>query len=148
MADRVHLQLLRPEFSNLMSKEQENEVFELIGRLIQMLSSPEITIDDRHTPKLYARFLAGFLMRHRRDGGSSGRMNARPPPHNPLQSRPNLEFQLHPQSGGTSTTFSVSQGQSSGGQQQQHQHRHALDVSQKPAIRLLESNGFVSDVNW
>lgn len=74
--------LLKPEFSSLLSKEQETEVFDLIGRLIQTLSSPEIAIDDRHTPKLYARFLAGLLSRHRRDGATVGRLHPHPPPSN------------------------------------------------------------------
>ncbi|KAJ7302054.1 hypothetical protein DFH08DRAFT_919001 [Mycena albidolilacea] len=73
------LKLLRPEFSNLMSKEEETQVYDLIGRLIQTLSSPEIAIDDRHTPKLYARFLAGLLSRHRRDGATLGRLHPQPP---------------------------------------------------------------------
>ncbi|KAJ7027527.1 hypothetical protein C8F04DRAFT_965053 [Mycena alexandri] len=73
------LKLLRPEFSHLMPKEEENQVYDLIGRLIQTLSSPEIAIDDRHTPKLYARFLAGLLSRHRRDGATVGRLHPQPP---------------------------------------------------------------------
>jgi len=44
------------------------------------LSSPKIAIDDRHTPKLYARFLAGLLSRHRRDGTTVGRSPLVPPP--------------------------------------------------------------------
>ena len=63
-----------------MEKEQENEIFDLIGRLIQTLSSPKIAIDDRHTPKLYARFLAGLLSRHRRDGATVGRLQTVPAP--------------------------------------------------------------------
>ena len=65
-----------------MTKDQENNVFDLIGRLIQTLSSPKIAIDDRHTPKLYARFLAGLLSRHRRDGGAVGRSQPVPPSQN------------------------------------------------------------------
>ncbi|KAF9560574.1 hypothetical protein CPC08DRAFT_762610 [Agrocybe pediades] len=72
------LKLLRPEFSSFLEKEQENEIFDLIGRLIQTLSSPKIAIDDRHTPKLYARFLAGLLSRHRRDGATVGRLQTIP----------------------------------------------------------------------
>ncbi|KAG6885331.1 hypothetical protein C0993_003179 [Termitomyces sp. T159_Od127] len=71
----------------LLLKEQETEVFDLIGRLIQILSSPEIAIDDRHTPKLYARFLAGLLSRHRRDGATVGRLHPQPPPSNNSSSR-------------------------------------------------------------
>ncbi|KAH9475248.1 Protein priB [Psilocybe cubensis] len=74
------LKLLRPEFSAFLEKEQENEIFDLIGRLIQTLSSPKIAIDDRHTPKLYARFLAGLLSRHRRDGATLGRLQTVVPP--------------------------------------------------------------------
>jgi hypothetical protein len=78
------LKLLRPEFSHLMMKQQENEVFELIGRLIQTLSSPEIAIDDRHTPRLYARFLAGLLLKYRRDGTAGVQAQPQHPPSNSL----------------------------------------------------------------
>ena len=63
-----------------MTKELETEIFDLIGRLIQTFSSPEIAIDDRHTPKLYARFLAGLLSRNRKDGATVGRLHPQPPP--------------------------------------------------------------------
>jgi len=74
------LKLLRPEFSSLMTKKLEIEIFDLIGRLIQTFSSPEIAIDDRHTPKLYARFLAGLLSRNRKDGATVGRLHPQLPP--------------------------------------------------------------------
>ncbi|KXN81254.1 Protein priB, partial [Leucoagaricus sp. SymC.cos] len=79
------LKLLRPEFASLLSQEQESGIFELIGRLIQTLSSLKIAIDDRHTPKLYARFLAGLLSRHRRDGATVGRLHPNPPNQQPNQ---------------------------------------------------------------
>ncbi|RDB22039.1 Protein priB [Hypsizygus marmoreus] len=102
------LKLLRPEFSNLLAKDQETEIFDLIGRLIQTLSSPEIAIDDRHTPKLYARFLAGLLSRHRRDGATVGRLHPQPPPSSHSSSQGFM-----PQSSGASSTstFSISQSQ-------------------------------------
>jgi len=78
------LKLLRPEFSSFLTKGQENDIFDLIGRLIQTLSSPKIAIDDRHTPKLYARFLAGLLSRHRRDGATMGRLQPVPPTLQPV----------------------------------------------------------------
>ncbi|PCH34825.1 hypothetical protein WOLCODRAFT_78982 [Wolfiporia cocos MD-104 SS10] len=74
------LKLMRPEFKNLITAQQETEIFELIGRLIHTLSSPEIAIDDRHTPKLHARFLAGLLTKHRRDIATSGRIHPQHPP--------------------------------------------------------------------
>ncbi|KAJ7577862.1 fungal-specific transcription factor domain-containing protein [Mycena floridula] len=73
------LKLLRPEFAGLMPASEETEIFDLIGRLIQTLSSPLISIDDRHTPKLHARFLAGLLSKHRRDGATIGRLHTQPP---------------------------------------------------------------------
>ena len=73
-------QLLRPEFANLLTQEQTNNIFGLIARLIQVLSSSEVAIDDRHTPKLYARFLAGLLAKHQPGGSSSGRLHPRQPP--------------------------------------------------------------------
>ncbi|KAG6889466.1 hypothetical protein C0995_000993 [Termitomyces sp. Mi166 len=115
------LMLLKPEFSSLLSKEQETEVFDLIGRLIQTLSSPEIAIDDRHTPKLYARFLAGLLSRHRRDGATVGRLHPHPPPSNDSASR---DF-AHSDAPTSTSTFSVTsngsptQGSSFGGSFQQ-----------------------------
>lgn len=93
------LKLLKPELSAFMAKEQENEVFDLIGRLIQTLSSPKIAIDDRHTPKLYARFLAGLLSKHRRDGATVGRLQTIPPPgHQPSTEGP---------TSGSMSTFSI-----------------------------------------
>ncbi|KZT01948.1 uncharacterized protein LAESUDRAFT_730644, partial [Laetiporus sulphureus 93-53] len=74
------LKLMRPEFKNLISQEQETEIFDLIRRLIEALKSPEIAIDDRHTPKLHARFLAGLLTKIRRDTATSGRLQPQPPP--------------------------------------------------------------------
>ena len=74
------LKLLRPEFAALVSHEQTNAIFALIGKLIQVLASSEVAIDDRHTPKLYARFLAGLLAKHQPGGSSSGRLHPGRPP--------------------------------------------------------------------
>jgi hypothetical protein len=82
------LKLLRPEFASLLTKDEEMDILVLISRLIQTLSSPKLAIDDKHMPKLYARFLAGLLARHRREGIASGHLsvsshNPRPPPEGP-----------------------------------------------------------------
>jgi hypothetical protein len=95
---------LRPEFASLLDKEQESGIFGLIGRLIQTLSSPKIAIDDKHTPKLYARFLAGLLSRHRRDGATVGRLHPNPP----AQQQTSNGNDIPP---GLMTTFSVPQQQ-------------------------------------
>ena len=78
-------QLLRPEFSSLLTKDEEMEILVLISRLIQTLSSNKLAIDDKHMPRLYARFLAGLLAQHRREGIANGHLsvsshNPRPPP--------------------------------------------------------------------
>ncbi|GJE99679.1 fungal-specific transcription factor domain-containing protein [Phanerochaete sordida] len=76
------LKLLKPEFTslNLINKQQEDEIFQLIHRLIQTLQSPEIAIDERHTPRLHARFLTGLLSRYKRDVATTGRLHTQPPP--------------------------------------------------------------------
>jgi hypothetical protein len=102
------LKLLRPEFNNLLPKEEGSEIYQLIGRLIQTLSSPNIAIDDRHTPKLYARFLAGLLSHHRRDGATMGRLQPQPPP---SQQAPGRDYVQQSTTGAGSSslpTFSVS----------------------------------------
>jgi hypothetical protein len=114
-----------------MSNEQENEVFELIGRLIHTWGSPEIAIDERHTPKLYARFLTSLLIRHRRDGGgpasSSGRFDhpQQPPPsESRFSSGPGVDYRAHTHHAQMAThtsTFSVAQPQSRTMLQQQQQ---------------------------
>ncbi|KAG6333341.1 hypothetical protein ID866_5747 [Astraeus odoratus] len=72
------LKLLRPEFAPLLTVEMEDEIFELISRLITTLQ--DLAIDERHTPHLYARFLANLLTRHRKGGaGLGGRMQPNPP---------------------------------------------------------------------
>ncbi|TFK51353.1 hypothetical protein OE88DRAFT_1659301 [Heliocybe sulcata] len=100
------LKLLRPEFQNLLTPESETQIFDLIARLIQIQSSPEIAIDDRHTPKLYARFLAGLLQRHRRDGATSGRLQIYQPPSSGNVNT-SAGFAIPPGSTATSQVFSV-----------------------------------------
>ncbi|PBK66466.1 hypothetical protein ARMSODRAFT_851481, partial [Armillaria solidipes] len=53
--------LVRPEFLFLLDKADKDESVKLIEILISKLSSSDIAVDDRHTPKLYARFLAAVL---------------------------------------------------------------------------------------
>ncbi|SJL15625.1 uncharacterized protein ARMOST_19128 [Armillaria ostoyae] len=60
--------LLRPEFFSLLDKADKDESVKLIEILINKLSSSDIAVDDQHTPKLYARFLAVVLERYRHSG--------------------------------------------------------------------------------
>ena len=55
--------MLRPEFSHLLDTAEREQIVGLIQKLIDTLSSREVAIDERHTPKLYARFLNGLLSR-------------------------------------------------------------------------------------
>ncbi|KAK0452932.1 fungal-specific transcription factor domain-containing protein [Desarmillaria tabescens] len=57
--------ILRPEFSSLLGKADKDESIKLIETLIDQFSSSGIAVDDRHTPKLYARFLATLLSKYR-----------------------------------------------------------------------------------
>lgn len=82
----------------------EDEIFDSIGQLIKTLQ--DVAIDERHTPRLYARFLSGLLMKHRRGGsGIAGRLQPHPPaselalrsqPHSYMGSRDPAGPQAHP----------------------------------------------------
>ncbi|SJL15610.1 uncharacterized protein ARMOST_19113 [Armillaria ostoyae] len=54
-------------------KADEDESVKLIGILISKFSSSDIAVDDRHTPKLYARFLATVLDKYQQSHGTSPR---------------------------------------------------------------------------
>ena len=60
-------QLLRRDFTPFITNQRRDEIFNLIGGLIDVLNSPEIAVDERHTPRLHARFLAQLLGKHRRN---------------------------------------------------------------------------------
>ncbi|RPD54605.1 hypothetical protein L226DRAFT_547907 [Lentinus tigrinus ALCF2SS1-7] len=77
------LKLLRPEFAHSVSRERQQEIFDLITRLIEKLGSPEVAIDERHTPALHSRFLHGLLRKHRRDLAVSARLSDQQPPSQP-----------------------------------------------------------------
>lgn len=56
-------QLLRPRFSSVLTPHQKDDIINLVQRLIDVLKSDEVAIDERHTPKLYAKFLTKLLDR-------------------------------------------------------------------------------------
>ncbi|TFK49594.1 hypothetical protein OE88DRAFT_357610 [Heliocybe sulcata] len=55
------VKLLQPKFSCYLAREQRVEIRRLVQKVIDLLGSPEVSIDDRHGPKLYSRFLKGLL---------------------------------------------------------------------------------------
>ena len=64
---------MNPKFTslNLVTRQQEDDVFQLISRLIRALRSPRIAIDERHTPRLHARFLINLLSRYKRKAAAA-----------------------------------------------------------------------------
>lgn len=55
------VKLLQPKFAAYLTTERRVEIRSLVQKVIDLLSSPEIAIDDRHGPKLYSKFLKGLL---------------------------------------------------------------------------------------
>ncbi|KAH6918647.1 hypothetical protein BKA70DRAFT_1366816 [Coprinopsis sp. MPI-PUGE-AT-0042] len=55
--------LLRPRLSWLLGPMQRQEIFAATSRLIEVLGSPLVALDAKHTPALYARFLSSSLGR-------------------------------------------------------------------------------------
>ncbi|KAI0755619.1 hypothetical protein C8Q74DRAFT_1210774 [Fomes fomentarius] len=81
------LKLLRAEFASFVPRERQQEIFDLISRLIEKLGSPEVAIDERHTPALHSRFLHSLLRKHRRDLATATR-GAPPQANNAFQPSP------------------------------------------------------------
>ena len=59
-----YIQLLRPDFAGIVAPSHKHRILSLVGRLIKLFGSSDIAVDDRHTPKLYSRFLAGLVTRY------------------------------------------------------------------------------------
>ncbi|KAF8894525.1 fungal-specific transcription factor domain-containing protein [Infundibulicybe gibba] len=55
------INLLRPKLISLLDGNQQQEILLIVGRLINVLGSKEVALDDRHTPALYSRFLSSLL---------------------------------------------------------------------------------------
>ncbi|KAG1853069.1 hypothetical protein F4604DRAFT_1933338 [Suillus subluteus] len=85
-ASAFMLKLLRPEFAQLLTRQMEDEIYELIGCLITTLQ--DVAIDERHTAHLYARFIASLLTRHRKGGGSVGGRLQHVPPQGQVSRQP------------------------------------------------------------
>jgi len=55
------VKLLQPKFTAYLSSEKRHDIRNKVQRVIDLLSSPDIAIDNSHGPKLYAKFLKGLL---------------------------------------------------------------------------------------
>lgn len=60
----LHSQLLRPDFAEIVAPKHKEHILQLVRRLIDLFGSSDIAVDDRHTPKLYSRFLDGLVARY------------------------------------------------------------------------------------
>jgi transcriptional regulatory protein LEU3 len=57
-------QLLRPKFIPLLDESQQKSIIASVRKLIQVLGSDSVALDDRHAPAIYSRFLSCQLARH------------------------------------------------------------------------------------
>lgn len=62
----LYEKILRRKFSFMRKPGQDEEIINLVERLIALLGSDEVAIDNRHTPKLYSRFLGDILAQYKR----------------------------------------------------------------------------------
>ncbi|CAK5268551.1 unnamed protein product [Mycena citricolor] len=60
-AASILVKLLQPKFSSYLTAEKRQEMRGLVKKVIDLLGSPDVSIDDKHGPHLYARFLKGLL---------------------------------------------------------------------------------------
>ena len=55
------IKLLQPRYSQYLDHSQRQQIRDRVQQVIDLLGSPEVAIDDHHSPKLYSRFLQGLL---------------------------------------------------------------------------------------
>ncbi|KAJ7707789.1 hypothetical protein B0H17DRAFT_1034038 [Mycena rosella] len=55
------VKLLQPKFASYVTTDKRQEIHGLVKNVINLLASPDVSIDDKHGPNLYARFLKGLL---------------------------------------------------------------------------------------
>lgn len=55
------IKLLQPKFASYLSRDKRIEIRSLVQKVVDLLASPAIAIDDRHGPKLYSKFLKNLL---------------------------------------------------------------------------------------
>lgn len=55
------VKLLQPKFASLLDDQARTDIRAIVQSVIDYLGSPEIAIDDKHGPKLYARFLKNLM---------------------------------------------------------------------------------------
>lgn len=54
-------QLLHPKYATYLTMDQRKEIHSMVQVTIDILASPQVVNDDRHSPRLWSRFLQGLL---------------------------------------------------------------------------------------
>ncbi|KAG8934710.1 hypothetical protein FRC02_009412 [Tulasnella sp. 418] len=70
------LRVLQPQIACHLEPDQLHRIRTLINRLIKVLASPEVAVDERHTPKLYSRFLEGLVQKRTQEAATRGTESA------------------------------------------------------------------------
>ena len=83
------INLLRPRLSWLITATQKQQIFAATTRLIDVLGSPQVALDAKHTPALYARFLSSSLAKNY---SSSSTMSSPSSMSSSMASEPNDAF--------------------------------------------------------
>jgi hypothetical protein len=65
--------MLRPQFAAALEATQSTLIVRLVTRLSEVLASDKVAIDDRHSPRLYSRFLTGLLAKQTQNGTVLGK---------------------------------------------------------------------------
>ncbi|KAJ7227114.1 hypothetical protein GGX14DRAFT_418213 [Mycena pura] len=60
-AASILIKFLQPKFSSYLTTDKRQEIRGLVKNVIDLLASPDVSVDDKHGPNLYARFLKGLL---------------------------------------------------------------------------------------
>ncbi|CAL1702548.1 unnamed protein product [Somion occarium] len=123
------LKLLRRDFTPFITNQQRDEIFDLIGGLIDVLNSPEIAIDERHTPRLHARFLAQLLSKHRRNVVHTETSHSQNPPQGQTSGGPPGPHPIQPIQSSTSGAQIFSTPQAQGGTQGGQNMGHSQGTS-------------------
>ncbi|KAJ7686068.1 hypothetical protein B0H17DRAFT_722358 [Mycena rosella] len=55
------VKLLQPKFASYITTDKRQEIYGLVENVINLLASTDVSIDDKHGPNLYARFLKSLL---------------------------------------------------------------------------------------
>ncbi|QRV95926.1 Fungal specific transcription factor domain [Ceratobasidium sp. AG-Ba] len=62
------LKMLRPQFAAALEPTQSSRIIQIVTRLADVLASDKVAIDDRHSPRLYSRFLSGLIAKQNQNG--------------------------------------------------------------------------------